>query len=290
MRTRQLWRALNHPPATHPIFRREVVLPGTAKRRYVSWAGLTITLVIGLSEYSPVILMLLLPLMLFVTGVLYGIECALRVSHVIALEQENGTYALLSLSPPGQLGTSWVVGLTSLYRNREFDQLHSIFKNGMAVTLIMLTLFSILALLFSYPALNRRQDGVATIMPVYVTLMVIFCASYIDYIQSVILGCLVGLLVPTFYENVLNSAVYALGGFLLAQVGTLLLAALVGIIVLPGVYDLLGFYGEIANWSQIILSVVTLVGAREVVIRVLWSLLAERCNAATSEQSFILRG
>lgn len=290
MRTRQLWRALNHPPATHPIFRREVVLPGLAKRRYASWAGLTITLVIGLSEYSPVILMLLLPLMLFVTGILYGIECALRVSHVIAREQENGTYALLSLSPPGQLGTSWVIGLTSLYRNREFDQLHSIFKNGMAVTLIMLTLFSILALLFSYPALNRRQDGMETIMPFYLTLLVIFGASYIDYVQSVILGCLVGLLVPTFYENVLNSAMYALGGFLLAQIGTLLLAALVGIVVLPGVYDLLGLYGEVAGWSQLILSIVTLVAVREAVIRLLWLLLTRRTGTAPSEQVLFLRG
>ncbi len=87
MRTRQLWWALNHPPATHPIFQRQVLLPGISKRRYVSWAGLVITLVIGLSEYSPVILMGLLPLVLFITGMLYGMECALRVSHVNTREQ-----------------------------------------------------------------------------------------------------------------------------------------------------------------------------------------------------------
>ncbi len=183
---------------------------------------------------------------------------------------------------------SWVIGLTSLYRNREFDQLHSIFKNGMAVTLIMLTLLSVLALLFSYPALNRRLEGAALIVPVYITLMVIFSASYIDYIQSVILGCMVGLIVPTFQENSLNSAVYALGGFLLAHIGTLLLTVLVGSVMLPGVYDMLGFYGDVASLSQIGLSLVTLVVTREVVIRILWSLLAERTNAADIEQQFIL--
>jgi hypothetical protein len=258
------------------------------KRRHVSWGGLLVTLVIGLSEYSPVVLMFLLPLMLFGTGLLYGIECALRISHVIIREQENGTFALLSLSPPGQLGMSWVIGTTSLYRNREFDQLHSIIKNGLAITLLVITWFSLLALLFFYPALSPRTEGAMVVLPIYFTLILVLGVSYLDYIQSVILGCMIGLLVPTFRENSLNSAVYALGGFLLVDVGTLLFTALVGVVVLPQAYDLLGVYGEAANWSLVVLSLATLVSAREMVIRTLWALLAERTNAAASEQNFIL--
>jgi hypothetical protein len=185
MLTLKLWHALHDPPSTHPIFRRTVVLPTETyrKRRYLSWANVIIVLVLGLGEHIPTLLLFLMPLLLFVTGIIYGLDCALRVSQAIAREHENDTFQLLSLSPPGPLGTCWTVCTSSLYRNREFDQLHIIVKSSILVALILTSAIGGLALLGQSPIFTRFSSEILPTVMIFIDLVGVFTAIYAEYVQ-----------------------------------------------------------------------------------------------------------
>src|SRR5262245_41194048 len=148
MMTWKIWRALHNPPALHPVFQRTVLLPPpTLNRRSIGWASLVVNLVLALGQYSPTILLLLMPFILIFTGITYGIDCAVRVGSAIAKEHENSTFNLLSLSPGGALGASWAMCTSTLYRNRDFSRLHTIMRGtiiiGMAAIFVIASLILI---------------------------------------------------------------------------------------------------------------------------------------------------
>lgn len=291
MLTLKLWRALHNPPSIHPLFRRIVVLPSEAyrKRRYLSWANLIIVLVVGLGEYAPTILFLFMPLLLFITGIVYGLDCALRVSSAIAHEHENDTFQLLALAPPGPLGTSWTVCASALYRNREFDQLHMIIRSSLMIAIVLTIIIGSLVM-FGQSAVVTRDSQPA--LPTFVNLIHlggVFAAVYAEYIQSALLGCLVGMLIPTYAESSLDASLYAFGLFMLLQMTGYFLAALVGFYLLSNVYLMLSLYGVYAEISLTILRFAIFVLIREGVIRVIWRYLAERLNAQPSEFDYVLQ-
>lgn len=292
MLTPKLWRALHNPPSIHPIFRRSVVLPtGTfKKKRYLSWANLIIVLVVGVGEHIPSLLLFLMPILLFITGIIYGLDCALRVSHAIAREYENDTFQLLSLSPPGPLGTSWTVCTTSLYRNREFDQLHTIVKSSIQVAIVITGVVGGLLLIGQSPGFTPHptQSVLPTLM-ILADLAGLFAAMYAEYVQSTLLGCLMGMLIPTYVESSLDAGFYAFSGFLLVQIIVYFLTALVGFYILPGLYQLMGFSGELAEISLTFLRVAAFISVREGVIRLAWGQLVQRLNAQPSELDYLIR-
>ncbi len=291
MLTLKLWRALHDPPSTHPIFRRTVVLPTTAykKRRFLSWANMIIVLVLGLGEHIPSLLLFIMPVLLFITGIVYGLDCALRVSQAIAREHENDTFQLLSLSPPGPLGTSWTVCTSSLYRNREFDQLHIIVKSSIMVGVVITAVVGTLFLIGQSPAFTRYTQPMLPTLVTLVDLTGIFIAIYAEYVQSALLGCLVGMLTPTFVESSLDAGLFAFSGFLLIQVAIYFLTALIGFTMLPMLYQALGFTGEWAEITLTILRVLTFLGLRECAVRLLWGQLMERLNVQPSEYDYVMR-
>jgi hypothetical protein len=291
MLTLKLWHALHNPPSTHPIFRRTVVLPTGIykKRRYLSWANLIIVLVLGLGEHIPSLLLFLMPILLFITGIIYGLDCALRVSHAIVREHENDTFQLLSLSPPGPLGTSWTVCTSSLYRNREFAQLHTIVKSSLLVAVVITSVLGGLVLIGQSAAFSRLTQPILPTIVVLANLAAIFGAVYAEYVQSTVLGCLVGMLIPTYVENSLDGGLYSLSGFLLAQMTVYFLTALVGFYILPSAYQLIGFYGELAEISLTALRVFTFILVREAVVRLIWRHLVERLNVQPSEFDYVLQ-
>lgn len=285
--TRKLWRALRRPPATHPIFRRTVLLPGRRSRRYFSWASMAITLVLSLSDFMPTLLLLLIPIVLLVSGVLYGIECSMRVSHAIASERQNGTYQLLAMCPPGALAVCWVICTSTVYRNREFERLHEIIQASVNIALIGIIILFVLVVTISTAAATPYNNGAFT-PPMLMNIGVVFAVMYWEFIQSVVLGCIIGILISTYTQNGLDASLLAPSVFLLIKMAVYALTALLGLSVLPDVFAYLPLEGSMAGVVLTVLRGLIFIGLQEGAVHVSWQHLVSRVNASRKDVQWAL--
>lgn len=284
MITWKIWRALHNPPALHPVFQRTVLLPpATLKRRPMGWAGLVVNLVLALGQYSPTILLFLMPFVLLFTGLIYGIDCAIRVGGAIAREHENDTFNLLSLSPGGGLGASWAMCTSSLYRNRDFERLHEVMRGTIIVSNVILILATLMTLFLQSDKFTRPPMPAFPTVVNMINLITVLSAIYIEYMQSAVLGSVVGMFVPTFTLNRLDTSLYTFGGFLFLQITTYFLAYLIGFVTLPNIFEQLRLTGSYVEISLTILRLAIFFLIREVMISVLWRAIVQRLNASPSE-------
>jgi hypothetical protein len=230
-----------------------------------------------------------MPIVLFITGIVYGLDCALRVSHAIVQECEKDTFQLLSLSPPGPLGTSWTMCTSSLYRNREFAQLHMIVKSSVMVAAVITAVLGGLVLLGQSPTFNRYYQPMMPTVIILANLTGIFIAIYAEYVQSALVGCLVGMLIPTYVKSTMDAGLYAFSVFLLVQTSAYFLTALIDFSILPSLYQLFNFYGELADVSLSVLRVGVFILVREGIVQLMWRQLVQRLNVRPSEFDYIMR-
>ncbi len=295
MMTRKLWYALHHPPARHPLFLRTVLLPTPERRRFVSWATLLIDLVLGVAFNTPTLLFLLMPFFLLIIGISYGVDCALRVSTTIAKEHEDRTFDLLSLAPTGIWGTNWALATSSLYRNRDFDRLFSIIRAALATALVLTCIVTLIAVMSVSPTRPTRlpqpgnMDIVMRVAADFLGVVALIAAIYVEYVQSTVLGSVVGLFIPTYAHNRLDASLWSFGVFLLLQVSTYALAWFVGFNLLPGVYERLQINGWSANFSLPVLRVAVFFLLREAIIAALWRGLVQRLNVQVSEVEWVMQ-
>ncbi|MBL8166426.1 MAG: hypothetical protein JNJ61_30870 [Anaerolineae bacterium] len=287
--TFRLWAALNHPPATHPIFRRTVLLPGSTPRRFISWASVMIMVVVQLGEMIPTVLFLLMPLLLGFTGLLYGVDCALRVSHAIAREHENNTYHLLALAPAGPLGLSWAICTSALYRNREFQQFRAIVRVSLIIGLIVSGFLAVMVMIGQSEVFVRFAQPAHPTIAHFLGIVGLCAVLYLEYVQSAILGCIVGMIIPTYTGSRLDASLFAFGVFLLLQVLVYLLAFFGAFVVLPSLYHSAGATGFYADISLTALRVGLFFAVRDAVITLSWRLLISRLNVMAADQDLNLR-
>jgi hypothetical protein len=288
MTTWRLWRALRNPPALHPIFQRTVLLPhktvnSRPGQHITSWAGLVVKVVLGLGEYNPLVLLILMPLILMFIGITYGMDCAIRVGNLIAREHERDTFNLLSLSPSGALGTSWAMCTSSLHRNRDFDRLYEIVRGTLMVAGIGIFTLAVLVMAVNSDTFTRFPQPALPTFAHGAVLLMVMAAVYIEYVQSTVLGSLIGMVVPTYTQNRLDTSIYTFGIFALLQVSTYLLTYMVGFIVLPPIWERLAID---RNYLEIGLTGARLFiffAVREIILTILWRRLVERLNAYPSE-------
>jgi hypothetical protein len=283
--TYRLWYALNHPPATHPLFRSRVLLPG--ERRSYTWAGLVSSFIQGTGQQSPTLLLVMMPLILVCVGVVYGLDCAMRVGTAIAYERENERFILLSLSPPGPLGSAWAICATALYRNHDFIRLRSVVRVTLALAFIGALIVLLLANLFTIATASHAYGQEVRFSPLssLVAVLAAFLAVYMEYTGSAVLGTLVGILVPTFTRARLDTLLLSFGVFLLLQIAVYLMTFFLGFWLLP-VFRL--NFDE--TTESIVLTLIRLLifyAAREAVIAAVWLLVVRRTNAAPSELDFV---
>lgn len=289
MITRKLWYALNHPPSRHPLFRRTVILPPASRRRFVSAATLLIEVVLGVAFNAPTLLFLLMPFFLLIIGIAYGIDCALRISTTIAKEHEERTFDILSLAPAGVWGTNWVLTTSSLYRNRDFDRLFTIIRTALATGLVLTCIVALIAAMSLSPSRPTWQpqatdgDGILRVTADFVAMVALLAALYVEYVQSTVLGTLVGLVIPTYAQNRLDASLWSFGVFLLLQVMTYTAAWLIGFDLLPELYTRLQITGWYATFTLPVLRVAVFYLLREGIIAALWRALVGRLNLHVSE-------
>jgi hypothetical protein len=290
MITWKIWRALHNPPALHPVFQRTVLLPPpTISRRSIGWAGLVVNLVLGLSQYSPTILLVLMPFILAFTGITYGIDCAIRVGSAIAKERENFTFNLLSLSPGGALGASWAMCTSSLYRNRDFDRLHNVVRGAIIVAIIVTLVIACLVIVAHSEHFSRFPEPTFPTIVHLVDLLIVLIALYVEYLQSTIVGSLIGMFIPTYTDNRVDTSLYAFGVFLLLQITTYFVVYLVGFVILPSSYEQLNLIGDYTEISLTFFRLTIFFAVREFIIGILWRMLVQRLNAIPSELDFAMQ-
>ncbi|NWG17576.1 MAG: hypothetical protein HXY41_13195 [Chloroflexi bacterium] len=287
--TPRLWRALNRPPATHPLFQRTVVLPAYSSAHYLSWANLIISLILGLSRYAPTLLFLLMPFILLILGLTYGLDCALRVGSAIARERENDTYGLLSLSPNGPLGAMWALATSAIYRNHDFMRLRGIVRASLLTGLAAGIVVTGIALFVNADIFNRFPQPPTPIYAGLLNFAAIVGALYVEYVQSVALGVLVGLLVSTYARSRLDASMWVFGVYLLLQMMIYVLTMVVGFTALPLAAEALAVRGDFALAGLSFARLGIFVLMREVVIALAWRGLQTRLNITPAESTFINR-
>lgn len=257
-------------------------------RRYTSAAGIVISLVIGLAEYLPTLLIVVMPVLLGVIGLIYGLDCALRVSSSIARERENGTFDLLALSPPGALLIGWALCASALYRGREFMRFHSIVKTSIIIGVVLVVVLTGFETLIQLPLLSRDAR---LLLPTFVRsahLLAILGILYADYAQGAVLGCLIGLLIPTYTTNRIDASLYTLGIFLLTQITLYAAAVWIGFNFLPDAFIQIGWTDRGMEFLLALFRLLIFLGLHEISITLIWEHLVKRLNARPIDIQSIL--
>lgn len=254
-----LWKGLFNPPVDSPIFQRVMRAPlprvrliERVDRVYRAAEGFIMPLLrLAAAVLAPV----LLPVACNVIGALF----AYYVAAFISRERERGTYELLALTPEGEWDTAWTICLASVYR---FNVLwHVNFLRVMAVLGAIL-----LALPLFFPASGD-----------VVVLVALVIALQFDAMQSIVVGCLCGMLGQAYQHSAANAGISGASLFAAAQVlGVYVPAALI-YWVLTSV-TIQNVDSQIVD-SQIMAGLAAcaaLVVLHEIVIRGLWTVLRRR--------------
>jgi hypothetical protein len=259
MITWKLWRGLKSPPIHHPLFRRIIAAPLKPPPWYLG------CLVIMVAPF------LLLPAILF-TSAFYSIRWAVTISNTLAREREAGMFELVALSPDGSLGASWAICTAAIHRNQSLQQIQSPMSWIVRLGFTLLILSSLGN--FVEPLVPPSADaGMLTVIPL-VYLFTLAGALYVDHMQSVAMGSLVGMLIPTYTRSGVDAGVGALIVFLM---------------LIPNLLENLNFsptlIAVILPTSRLLIFGVI----REVMISILWRALVERLNIAASEMVYVTR-
>jgi hypothetical protein len=267
-----LWRAMLTPPTTHPLFRRAYLAPEQPFPWYigcVQWVGVA----------------LFLPVIAF-AGLVYSLGWSVGISNLIAKERTQGTFDLLSLSPPGALGVSWAIAIGYLYHHRTFRNIN---MTDNLYPRVLMAGFVIAGLGFIFDDILRDPVPVAGLLLVAM-IVTVALALYADHVQSVVLALVIGMVSPGLAGNRLNAQLYAFTLFIAAQLATYLFTFMVGFVILGDVLRALNIEGEGVKFAVLAVRLVLFVGIREVFIALLWRLVRQHVNADDDEVTFFERG
>lgn len=286
--TLKLWRALNDPPATHPIFVRTVLLPPLDKRYSITSAGVIIGFIMRMSEFMPTALIFLMPLVLAGCGLTYGLDCAMRVSQFIAYERKNKTYELLALCPQGALAACWVICTSLLYQNRHFQRMLEIVKNSVRIAFAVIGLILILFVGVSFSIILSSSHLALSIIVPLINAVAVVTLIYSEYIQSTVIGCLTGLIIPTFTSGTTDAFLYAPAVYLLIKIGCYAVDVLIGFTLLDRIYQMLGIQHGLPDILLTLIRVIIIVVVQDIVIRFLWQLTLNRTDTLVKDADLAL--
>lgn len=293
--TWQLWRILQYPPRQHPLFWRTLQHPGGL----LTPLGATLARVLffigglGMVIISPPLALImlvygvvLLPVsVLMFSGVVFGGYSAITIATHLAQEHRQGRYELLQVTPSGATLIDMVVSAGCLHRGNRFQQVHKLVRLTALSLLIALGLvagFIFLSLVFN-PSGNLNNRAVAQqILPLVLFLLGLCAIFYLDHVQSIITGCLVGMLTPYYTQSALEVRIIVVLLFFLFQTSAYL-SSLLLILPVSVVLPTLPVPVSFAYWLMLILAVSIFYAVREAFIRLLWRFLLQQSHTSAAE-------
>lgn len=297
----QLWRALNHPPAMHPLFwltsRRAVAssalnhIPGRLgwiDRLSIAYllvfaAVMLLANALGTNAQPGLVtlLMFLLTLPVIVpiaillrstllSGCIYGLIWTMNISQYVVHERQNHTYDLLCLLPPGGLAADWAICTGCLYQGQAFNRILEL-RGVMSRIIFMLSAIVLLGSM-----IGRLSVPEALILGIDVVTLLV--ALHIDFGHSVILSGLIGMIAPLYSHSQTDARIWAAGGFLTLQLSAYAITLFTGLAAAPRILERMGIEGWPAAAIIPICTVLVLTVIREGYIAWLWRWLVTRTN------------
>jgi hypothetical protein len=282
-----LWRALNHPPARYPLFWRPIKTRPDPRYSRVNWRLLSSWLMIfgvcllcasGGAPFGLQLPLYFLAMILFFTPVLFllrftvldgmyhGLLWSLSMTRTLIREREHQTYELLCLLPGGALVAAWALCTGILYYDRGLRQASGRHQ-------VMVILFAVATGLGSLAAI--ATPTVALWYAYTMGLLTLWLC--LEYAQSVVLGVVIALLMPTFTSNRFEAGVMSSALFLLAQVASGAISLAVAFSIRTGGWEI--------EVIRPLVSVLLFFGLREAMIAAGWWLLLRRLSVTPSEQA-----
>lgn len=291
MMTWKLWRVLIIPPVGDPIFRHAshyYPSPGHW-RQLLDYVAFIIVIALLVAYLRASFLSLstgLNPLILFVGlvllgGTIYGVDWALAVSDTVAAARTNHTLDLLCITPRGAIGAIWSLGLSQLHRASSFRKRYDghrkvFFSLG---TVLLLLTFALGGMVLT--ATNAEARPLLDLTALLVGVLSSFAflvATYLDFIQSIIVGVLVGMIVPSFSRQRSDAQLLGLSGFLTIQFSTYFVTYLVCFLMLPVMGRALGIESITLELILLLPRLIVFFLIREALIVLLWRWLVVHFN------------
>lgn len=296
MITLNLWRALQHPYEDHPTFR--VIRAGRYQHHYaippqsrLAWPTIGFEGASGKIVGIFAVMMFLcaggwlfivpflfiLPILLFITGTLNGASITIGISSNIARERQYGRDSVIGVTPSGLSGMTWAICSAIYHRNTVLGQFRfTISSIYQAIYIGLITLNVVLGIHWII-TLRRDQQVSSTDHLITNTLLLLMglIAFHADYIQSILMGTIIGILVPTYIQNQADARAISIGAFLALQFLLYVTIAIMVFLLLPPIFD------NLSIASIILLSACRLfifIGLREVVLTLLWRYVAYRLD------------
>lgn len=285
MITLHVWNALQRPPRTHRLF--QLVSTDTHKpgklpvSNGIVWIALAI--VTGAAflsrEFSSILSLLIfvtIPLAatnVIFTGLIYGLRWSVRSAQLIARLRRSGAYELLCLTPPGPLNVNWMACTAVLYKvigTAALDA-RTLWPARMLLALPLVVFLTIQSNVLEQQGIN------VIVMSLY---LLMFIAWFrIEDMQSMALGGLLGMLIPTFTRDALEVRIATLVSYFGIQFVSYASAFVLFQAVLPPLYASLNFDNWLADVSRPMLALALLWSLRESILFFAWTHLLNRLQA-----------
>lgn len=285
MITPHVWKALHRPPRTHRLFQLAAVDLPAPRRLPISNSllGLLLAVLAGAiffsREFSSMLsLLIFFAIPLVVANVifiapLYGLRWALRSSSLIARLRYSGAYELLCLTPPGPLNVNWMICTATLYKSIGTAALdaRTLWPTRMFLIVPLVVFLTIQSSVLNQPGLN------VLVMSLYLALFVLWFR--LEDMQSLALGGLLGMLIPTFTHDQIQVRISAITGYLTVQFISYVATFILFQAALPALYNALNFNTWLADLSRPALALAFLWALREGLLWTLWAHLLDRLQA-----------
>jgi hypothetical protein len=108
---------------------------------------------------------------------------------------------------------------------------------------------------------------------------------YVDFAQTLVLSAVVGLVAGSSARTREDARAFAAALFVVIQIAAYLATAIIGLIVLPDLFDRLGWNGVIPLIALIGIRFTLLCGTREAVLNALWRRLSDQLGDGFAPQS-----
>lgn len=252
-----LWHGLHHSLPRHPLLwyvslkdklrQHNPYVPQVPFKAGVlhSWTpvlGAVIALQLGLIFWRPEVL--LLPI-----GLIAGLMAAVGICGRISQEREQGRYELMGLTPSGRLGASWALGTRYFRRDLTWEGLRQLVDRFHMIWLFILFPIWLLAGLFlttqSSAFREINADLYAYLMlPLNGTILLLI--SRADFQYATLTGAIIGMIAPSYAPRRLDSAMLAMGSFLLLRFTFYALSLFIGTLLMPFLaFTFAGDYGGV---------------------------------------------
>lgn len=294
MITLTLWRALQSPYETHPTYR--VVRAGRYQRFYaippqnrLAWPTIGFEGVLGkiVGVFAVMMflcaggwlfivpLLFILPALFFITGTLNGTSITVGISGHLARERQHKREILMGVTPSGISGMTWAICSGVYHRNSTLGKFR--FTIGSIYQAIYIGLVIINIILGGHWLISMIRDQQLIPADQTLTTALLFLmgsiAFHADYIQSILMGTIIGMLVPTYIHNPSDARAISIGAFLTLQFLLYALVAMIVFLILPPLFDAFNVSSIVALSAS---SLIIFIGLREIALNLLWRYVAHR--------------